>query len=229
MNIEDSIFKKYIPDYEKLIKFGFEYSDKNFRYEKNFMRGEFRAVVDIDKKGNIDGKVFDNENGEEYVPLKIAEQEGAFVGEARAAYENILLEIRNSCFMKLYFSLPQANRITKLIIDTYGNEPEFLWEKYDGSGIFRNQTSNKWYAAILEVDRSKLQPGKKGPTEVINLKLEKEHVQQIIKKQNYYPAYHMNKKYWISIILDDSVDDKNIMTLVAESRKLSSQTRGNKT
>ena len=109
----------------------------------------------------------------------------------------------------------------------YGSKPEFLWEQFDGSGVFRNKKSGKWYAAILEVDRGKLQAGKKGKVEVVDLKLDKEQVQKIIIKPGFYPGYHMNKKYWISIILDDSVSDEEIMGLIEISYILS-ESKNNK-
>ena len=220
MSIEENIFIKYIPVFDKLLPYGFKHSGGKYTYEEYFMDNQFKSVVEISRDGLISGKVIDTESGEEYVPLKLNSQEGSFVGEVKAEYENILIKIRDYCFMKQYFVLPQSNRITKLIADKYGDTPEFLWEKYDDSGIFRNPDSNKWYAAILDVDKSRLLPDKKGFTEVINLKLEVEHVQQIIKEPNFYPAYHMNKKYWISVILDDSITDNKIMELVKESHIL---------
>ena len=225
MSIEENVFTKYIPDFDKLSAYGFKRSGKKYAYEEYFMDNQFKSVVEVSSDGLISGKVIDTESGEEYVPLKLNSQEGSYVGEVRTEYENILIKIRDCCFMKQYFVLPQSNRITRLIADKYGDMPEFLWEKYDDSGIFRNPASNKWYAAILDVDRSRLLPDKKGFTEVINLKLEVEHVQQIIKEPNFYPAYHMNKKYWISIILDDSVADNVIMKLVEESHGLCGKSR----
>lgn len=220
MSIEENVFMKYIPDFDKLTTYGFKRSRKNYTYEEYFMDGQFKSIVEVRLDGHVCGKVIDSESGEEYVPLKLSSQEGAYVGEVRMHYENILTKIRECCFMKQYFVLPQSNRITRLIADKYGDLPEFLWEKFGDSGVFRNSVSNRWYAAILDVDRSRLRPDKKGFTEVINLKLDVEHVQQIIKEPNFYPAYHMNKKYWVSVILDDSVDDDDIMMLVEESHRL---------
>jgi predicted DNA-binding protein (MmcQ/YjbR family) len=53
--------------------------------------------------------------------------------------------------------------------------------------------------------------------EVINLKLDKEKIPELIKRHGFYPAYHMNKKYWISIVLDNIISDKELLTLVEES------------
>ena len=217
MNIEQKIFSRYIPISEKLIAFGFLQTKNCFSIEKLFYNNQFKAIISIDKDNKVTGKVFDLENDDEFLPLRVENQQGTFVGEIRAQYEKILTEIRDKCFTKQYFIYPQSNRICQLIFEKYNNTPEFLWETFPGCGVFRNPDSGKWYGAILDVDRSKLQKGKSGVVEVIDLKLDTEHVKQIIKKTNFYPAYHMNKKFWISIILDDSVDDKIVMELIEES------------
>ncbi|MBP3799889.1 MAG: MmcQ/YjbR family DNA-binding protein, partial [Bacilli bacterium] len=39
----------------------------------------------------------------------------------------------------------------------------------------------------------------------------------LLKKKGYYEAYHMNKKSWITIILDDTVSDNDIKKLIDNS------------
>ncbi|MBP3820701.1 MmcQ/YjbR family DNA-binding protein [bacterium] len=221
MTIEDNIFKKYIPDFLKLEDFGFIKNDKTFTYNELFYENQFRAVISIDKNGHLTGKVLDEENNEEYIPLRIENKQGTFVNKVRFAYQNILIKIREECFNKKYYIYPQSNRITELIIKKYGNKPEFLWEKFEGTGIFRNPKTKKWYGIIMDVDRSKIQKGKSGIIEVLNVKLHPQNVINIVSKENFYKAYHMNKKYWISIILDESVNDEIIMKLLEESHSFS--------
>ena len=49
----------------------------------------------------------------------------------------------------------------------------------------------------------------------LNLKLDQ--VSQLLEEAPFYPAYHMNKKYWISIPLDGRVEDDLLFELVAKS------------
>ena len=217
MTIEENIFKRYSPDYDKLKKYGFMKTNNGFSIEKQFRNNLFKAVIVIDLDGKVSGTVFDIENEDEFLPLRVESNQGAFVGEVRTAYEELLIEIRNNCFIKKYYIFPQSNRITNLIIKKYGDEPEFLWEKTPGSGIFRNPASKKWYIAILDIDRCKIQPDRKGLVEVALLKLNPDEVQEIIKQEHFYQGYHMNKKYWITVILDDTVSDEKIMELIEKS------------
>lgn len=221
MDIEDNIFKRYSADFDKLKKYGFKKKHKNFVLEKLFRDNLFKAVITVNADGKVSGTVFDLENDDEYLPLKVETYQGAFVGEVRAAYEELLLDIRDNCFSEKYYIYPQSNRITNLVMEKYGDKPEFLWEKFAGSGVFRNPETKKWYLAILDVDRSKLQADKKGVVEVADIKLSPEKIENLLKKEHFYPAYHMNKKYWITIILDDSVSDEKIMELIEESHGFS--------
>lgn len=219
MTIENTIFKRYSPDFNKLKKYGFEKIDNTFIIEKLFKEDLFKAVIRVDNEGKVTGTVYDLENDDEFLPLRVETNQGAFVGEVRAAYGELLEAIKNKCFTRKYYIYPQSNRITNMIIEKYGDKPEFLWEKFSGTGIFRNPETNKWYLAILDVDRSKIQQGKKGLIEVADVKLSAENVEKLTKQEHFYQGYHMNKKYWISIILDDSVPDEKIMELVEESHK----------
>ncbi|MBR1619952.1 hypothetical protein IJ674_08670 [bacterium] len=154
MTIERNIFQRYSPDFKKLKDYGFKKVDDIFKIELLFKEGLFKAVITINSDEDLSGKVYEVENDEEFLPLRVESNQGAFVGEVRAEYEKLLINIRDNCFTKKYYIFPQSNRITNLIIQKYGNEPEFLWEKFKGSGIFRNPGTRKWYFAILDTDRS---------------------------------------------------------------------------
>jgi predicted DNA-binding protein (MmcQ/YjbR family) len=211
MSIESDIFKRYVPDWKICKK----------EYEKIFLNNSFKAVVKISKTGEVSGTVYDLENNDEFLPLRIENNEGSFASKVKNEYEKFLIDIRNNYFTKNYFIYPQSNRITQLIIEKYGNYPEFLWEKFDGSGIFRNEDSQKWYAGILDVEGSKIKKGKSGIIEVLDIKLDSAEIQELLLQPEFYPAYHMNKKSWITIILDESLSDKKIMELVHKSYLLS--------
>ena len=220
MLIEEKIFKKYKPDPKKLVKYGFKKVSECYEIEKPLENDSFMAIIKVLAGNKIEGKVIDLENNDEYLPLRVIAQQGEFVGKIRENYEKVLIEIRNNCFYKNCFVMAQSNRITDLIAEKYGVNPEFLWEKYDDSGIFRNKSTNKWFGIIMDVDKSKIEKGKKGFIEVMNVKLSADTLEKSLKLKGFYPAYHMNKKYWITMILDDTIRDDKIMELVSESYNL---------
>jgi predicted DNA-binding protein (MmcQ/YjbR family) len=50
--------------------------------------------------------------------------------------------------------------------------------------------------------------------EVMNVKLPQEMIESLLKRKEFYKAYHMNKKYWITFILDESLSDEEIVKLI---------------
>ena len=215
MTIEEKIFKRTIIDFDRLPKFGFTKSDDKWTYGELFMDGDFKAVVNITPQGLVSGTVFETATEDEFLPLRVENMEG-FAGEVRAEYQKILENIKTDCCRINYFVRPQANRLTQAIYDEYGDEPIFPWDN-DDAGVFKNPNNGKWYALIMSIDRNKLDRKLSGEVEVVNIKLDEAKIPELHKQKGFYPAYHMNKKNWITITLDESVSDDVLLELVAES------------
>ena len=215
MNIENDIFKRYYVDYDKLINYGFKYDNNVYFIEKMFFNDEFKAIIYVDMNGNVSGKVIEVQFNEEYTNIK-TDMSGEFVSKVRELYKNILIDIRNCCFDIHYFISKQANRIALYIRDKYGCYPEFLWEKFPFYGVFRNKINYKWFAIIMNLDLSKL-GNDSGEVEIINVKLNEDKIDKLLTRKGFYMAYHMNKKDWISIILNDTLSDEEIFSFIDES------------
>ena len=69
----------------------------------------------------------------------------------------------------------------------------------------------------MNIPRSKLGEKSNNIVEIINLKIDKDKIQKLLLKNGYYPAWHMNKKLWISISLDETLQDKDIIKHIEES------------
>lgn len=218
MDIENKIFKRTEVLYNKLIPFGFKKINDKYIISKNILNDSFRIDVEIEN-GNIKGKVYDLSFGEEYTNYRMENQTGEFVNTIKEEFEKFLLDIKNKCTSPKYFITDQANRITNLVENKYNNIPEFPWKKSPGFGIFRNPENKKWYGLIFNINRNKLDDGD-GEVEAINLKLDKEKIVNLLNQKGFYPAYHMNKKHWITIILDDTISDKDVMNYIDESHTL---------
>lgn len=217
MTIEENIFKRAVINFDSLKEYGFYKKGNNWCFEKEFMQGEFRAIVRVDGNGVLSGDVYDVAGDDIYLPIRVDEMAVGFVGEVRAEYEKILTDIRDKCSCLNSFAGKQTNRICEAIYQSYGDKPDFPWEKYPDCGVFRNMNNNKWYVLIMTVDRSKLDDKQRGEVEIINIKLDNNKIVKLLSENGYYPAYHMNKKSWISITLDDTISDSAIMELVEES------------
>lgn len=231
--LEYSVFKQYVPCFEKLTQFGFVQNEGRYTFKTCFFHNQFEAVIEVfeqeaeqgaeqgteqcPRQGIVQGKVFDLAGNEEYLPLHVENWQGTFINEVRSAYKEILLGIRDACFIKNYFIYPQSNRIARLIKEKYGDEPAFLWEKYPSYAVFKNPDTNKWYAALLNIEYSKINPAKSGEIEILDIKADPKDVQELLHQDGFYPAWHMNKQSWLTVVLDDSLSDRRIMELLAKS------------
>ena len=217
MTIEQNIFGQAKADFSKLENFGFVKENNCFIFEKKFANKDFKAVVKVDLSGKVIGDVYDVNTNETYFPLRVENMAPGYSEKIRQEYEKILQHIKKSCFSPAFFEGAQANRLAKAIIEKYGDEPDFPWEKYENYAIFRNKDTKKWYALIMDIAKDKLEDKAKGNIEVVNIKLDDEKIPELLGKKGFYPAYHMNKKYWITLALDGSLEDKLILKLLDES------------
>lgn len=217
MSIEEGIFKKSVIDFNKLAVYGFIKSGNLWQYTTNFMNNDFRAEITIDESGVVSGKVYETDNNEEYIPLRVEAMSIGYSGQVRSAYEQILSDIKEKCAHENYFILAQSNRLAKAIYNRYGDKPSFPWDKFTGYGVFVNPQNHKWYAVIMNIDKSKVDKKQSGETEIVNLKLDGQKIVELLGKKGFYPAYHMNKKNWISVALDESVTDDMLLVLLEES------------
>ena len=211
MNIEDVIFKKYVPDFDKLIKYGFKKDGNEYVFKKNLI-DNFEIIITIDEF-KVSGKVIDLDFDAEYTNYRVEDQTGGFTGMIREKFISVLNDVRDNCFISKPFVFEQSNRITNLIYKKYGIEPIFKWDNLDAA-VFEN--NEKWFGIVMNVDRSKFS-GLSGEAEILNVKLDRHKISNLIGKNGLYEAYHMNKKSWITIVLDDTLSDDYIMDLIDES------------
>lgn len=99
-------------------------------------------------------------------------------------------------------------------------EPEYLWEHDNESAVVRHKENNKWFGVFLSVSKEKLGLESKEKTDILNVKCEPLMIGSLIETGGFYPAYHMNKRTWISIELDGSVELKQIINLLEQSYEL---------
>ena len=216
------LFEKYQANPEKLQVFGFEKIGEEFVYSQEIMNGDFLLQLKL-QGDKLDYQVFDQETDDEYVQVKMEAMTGEFVGQVREACQEIFLMIRANCFEEVGFLYEQSSRLQDYVAKTYGGRLEYLWENSSKNGnlhagVFRHQDTKKWYGIFMTIDWSKFENGKTGPIEVLNVK--NNQVADLLKKAGIYPEFHMNKKYWLSLPLDDTLTDTELFSLLDKSFEL---------
>ena len=229
MTAEQKIFRRKRFETQKLADYGFEDKDACRFLSRVFMDGDFTAEIRVYENGTVRGRVIDNMTGDEYLPLRMPNHTGAFVGAVREAYAELLQDIADSCCSDVAFAADQSNRIAEAILGRYGVEPDFPWDggSYGPAGVFRHGGSDKWFGLIMNIERKLLdKDGDEDLVDVLNLKADESRTAALHRIRGIYPAYHMNHSKWISVTLDDSLEDGDVMDLVEESFRLTSGNAG---
>ncbi|WP_165060723.1 MmcQ/YjbR family DNA-binding protein [Adlercreutzia sp. ZJ154] len=115
------------------------------------------------------------------------------------------------------------DRLIAWIQKTYNVEPEYLWRKYPNYAVFRHGHNGKWFALVMDVEKSKLGLAGTGKVDILDVKEDPGLIIEMVKHSGFYPAYHMNKENWISVALDGTIDDDKIASMVKTSYALTSK------
>ncbi len=92
-------------------------------------------------------------------------------------------------------------------LDTYGTLPDYPFEEDFETAVLRHADTRKWYAIVMKVTRRKFGFDYDEAVDVVNLKLPTEMFGSFDAADGVYPAYHMSKLHWISVLLPDAPED----------------------
>ena len=92
-------------------------------------------------------------------------------------------------------------------LNTHGTSPDYPFDEDFETAVLRHMDNRKWYAIVMKVSRRKFGFDSDEVIDVVNLKLPIEMFGSFGAADGVYPAYHMNKLHWISVLLPDAPDD----------------------
>ena len=216
MSMESDLFKYFKVEYDLLEPYGFVKKDDGYYYTTPIKDGVFSAVIKVDEKGNVSGRVIDKDLEEDYILFR-RNDGNAYAAEIREEYLEILKQIVLNCFKARPFMSEQGNMLHDYAYREYGDIPDHPFKNDNESAVFRNHNNRKWYGLVMVIPEKKLKGDKDDNVEVINLKVKAENMETYLNMENIFPAYHMNKKNWISVILDSTVSDELLTHLLDES------------
>ena len=88
------------------------------------------------------------------------------------------------------------------IADTYGITPDYPFEGDFTTAVCRHRDDRKWFAILMEIPRSRLGLSGEGTLNVVNLKISPEMLPSLLQERGVFPAYHMNKTHWVTVVTD---------------------------
>ena len=211
------IFKAYQFNSKKAKGYGFVENQGVWTFSSTILQGDFLMIVTVED-GDLSFQIYDQETGDLYPQVHMKSMRGTFVGSVREACLEVLYDIRKACFEVQEFLCPQTKRIMTLVQEKFVNQLEYLWEKSPDTAVLRHEDNQKWYAILMRIPWDRLDKGREGLVEAVNLK--HDQVADLLSQKGIYPAFHMNKRYWISLALDDSLSDNEVLDLLEISWNL---------
>jgi len=205
----------YQLDFSQLVNYGFKEINNHFIYQSN-LKSDAHLYLKIDLiPPNLFVNVYDSVLEEPYQPFTIHSATGELVSLIRSEVDVILKEIFRSCDTQL----DPITIIKDYVISKYHTNLEYPWPETPDFCTLKNLNNHKWYGLIMLIPAKSLGLNGDNILPVINLKNDPTKIAKIINHHDYFPAYHMNKKYWLTVILNYNNLD-NIKNLITESYNL---------
>ena len=210
----NEIFDKNIFNSKLAIAYGFSKVGDYYILQSDIDMENFNAIVKIDKE-SFEVNVIELPFNEEYILFNVLDSKGKFVSKIRKKVNELIEDIVNCCFK----SLDYRKLLLDYVKEKYGTIPEEPWEDNNHATI-KTSNSKKWYGIFMSIPYKTLGLEKSGKIDVLNVKLNPDLIENLIDKKHFFPAYHMNKKYWITILLDSDTDLNLVKSLIDKSFKL---------
>ena len=114
-------------------------------------------------------------------------------------------------------------KLIKYISESYGAQADYPFMQYPDVAVFRHANNKKWFAVVMNVQKSKLGIKSEGAVDILNLKCDPILAGSLRNEDGFYPAYHMSKTNWISAALDGSANADKIKWLIDISFELTAR------
>ena len=199
---------------------GFLTTDGNtFSMNQTVSSGAFNASISLSlSEQTLTVHLFDSATGEKYALFDMPNAHGAFVASLREEVGSLIEEIRSKCFE----TNDLKDDYIAWIKSQFGAEPDYPWPDTPDYCVFRCP-NEKWFALIMKIKYRQL--GLTGDEEVwvVNMKASQDEIPALIDRKSIFPAWHMNKKHWITVLLTAVTDFEKLCELTQKSWELVSK------
>ncbi len=202
-------------DEKELIQYGFIRRGDAFLLKKHLPSFPFSASY-ILKGETLESRLIDDDSEEEY---ELVDAKSGMQGYSRGVneeYQALTEEILSSCTKRIK---TQTERIVLYVANHYGDKIEHLFEKSPEVIVIRKKENRKWYCLFMRIEAKKLSLNEKQNFDVLDLRGREQRILSIDRELTF-PGFHMNKKHWYTIILDERMKDEEIISLIEESYSL---------
>ena len=161
-------------------------------------------------------QLFDSATGERYALFDMPNAHGAFIAALREEVQQLIDEIRAKCFE----TNDLKDDFITWIKTKFGAEPDYPWPD-DAPYTFVFRCPNeKWFALVMRIKYRQLGLTGDEAVWVVNMKAEQDTIPTLIDHKSIFPAWHMNKKHWLTVLLTAATDFEKLCELTQKSFEL---------
>lgn len=194
-----------------LLDYGFVQNGSCYLLHKELESTGMTAVFCLSQSA-FTVSVFDDNTNEKYIPFDLPDSTGNFVGTLREKTEEIANDIAKRCLTSKSLRGAVLNFV-KTLDDTYTRTPWKRTPEY----VTLNLNSGKWFGLVMNIPKRFITGDSDVKVDVINLKLDPDEIKSLIDFKTFFPAYHMNKKYWITVLLNRDLSEEKLFSLIKKS------------
>ena len=203
------LLQNNFPVAEKLTAYGFTQQGDGWHLERTLPFNNLVMVVDLIPPQFI-VRVIDQTFNDDFLPFEIK----GGTSPIKAAVDELLNDMVATCFTN-----PKRELIAHCE-NTYHTLVEQPWEKFPEYYTFKTAKRQKWYAVILRIPCQKIGFTGTGQIDIVNVKLPPEQIPTLIDGRHYFASYHMDKRYWLTIVLNQDTDWPQVKRLLDQSYQL---------
>lgn len=179
----------------------------------------FWVEISINAQGQIAAKVYDETTLDPFPSYRLENPKGEFGVALKESYQTFLFSLAERISSPDANGFEQGVRIRNYIENSLLDEGDNPFGQYPGFRVYRRKDDEKWYALFMVIPGERVGLNKE-EVEVVNLNLPPKRIEALLQNPGYLPAYHMNKKHWVSLVLDETIKDGEIIELINQSREL---------
>ncbi len=173
----------------------------------------FDVILTFCPDTSLTVQVFDKATGDRYSLFDMPGAHGAFIGKMREQVQAIVDDFRAFCFEEQDLH----KKYISYLASHYDVQPDFPWDDSPDAGVSRCP-NGKWFALMMKIKYKQLGVGS-GDEQVwvVNLKHDADDISKVVDRHSIFPAWHMNEKHWITVLLTAVTDFEKLCELTQRS------------
>lgn len=199
---------------------GFVRRDGLYVLRKNLPKsGFFTELAFLPGTDSLDVRVYEKTSGERYAIFDMPGASGPFVSAMRDEVRRIVDDVSGRCVGNADI----REKYVSYVEEAFSCRADYPWENTPDYCVFRCG-NGKWFALVMRITLRQLGLEGDGNVSVVNLKADAEKISAgLVDRKSVFPAYHMNKKYWITVLLSSATDFDFLCRLTERSYGLVSK------